>query len=148
VKNLRIPTVSDGAARLPHWLLSFVRANYMSSFFETVFAVLLVLKFRLVSWQLNGKVKVWDNFGFCSVVHRMDGDNYLLSRVTCSPSDAPHAVYPHPPTPAYRTYRCYTGIKGIAPIAQLKDRAHKDAKFPLIHTNTQRQQVHCKHCMS
>jgi len=66
--------------------------NCLSSFFEIVFAVFLVLKFGLVSWQLNGKVKVWDNFGFCSAVHGMDGDNYLLSRVVCWHQ-----------TPAYRT---------------------------------------------
>jgi len=38
-----------------------------------------------------------------------------ICRVACSASDARHVVYPHQPTPAYRTYRCYTGIKGIAP---------------------------------
>jgi len=55
--------------------------NYLSSFFEIVFAVFLVLKFRLVSWQLNGKMKVWDNFGFGSCTRY--GDNYSFSRVAC-----------------------------------------------------------------
>jgi len=119
----RPPTAPSGTVWtreiISHKLLSSVRAlamcNYLSSFFEIVLAVFLVLKFGLVSWQLNGKVKVWDNFGFCSVVHSIYGDNYLLSRVACTASDARYVVYPHPPTPAYRTYRCYTGIKGIAP---------------------------------
>ena len=102
--------------------------NYLSSCFEIVFAVCLVLKFWLVSWQFNGNVKVCNGFGICSVLYGCIwyGDNDLLSSVAAwhqtlhasylgSASNVRHAVYPHPPLPAYRTYRYYTGIKGIAP---------------------------------
>jgi len=81
--------------------------NYLSTFFEIVFAVFPVLKFGLVSWQLNGKVKVWDSLRQLCVLLSCTryGDNYLLSRIACwhqtphasylgSASDARHVVYP------------------------------------------------------